>query len=297
MSYSLNNIPLSDYGIKASQAPGSNVALTGHFDLPKRLHKPYQIWDDGGEIEAFVDADDIMIAGRELRFYGLIKESRNITAIYLDQLQKDIEAFTDLVVFHSDVYGDFNVKVKKIDPIYYNGVTSIIITMREPQPDLTGGVLPATGDDKYTADSIPLKSFGMYVRKVSGRGHTAAKTKEYSTIWDKEGYHINGLTPNEVRVEGFVKADTLLGFQSHIKALWKLLTDPGLRLLHLNNYVTIHGFMVGGFQVTGFLKTENTVIANVDLKFINVKEVLTVFTHDDVNGKVMATEDGKLFIL
>ena len=46
MSYRLNDIELSSYGILPGQAPGSNVALSGFLDLPKRAGKAYHSWPD-----------------------------------------------------------------------------------------------------------------------------------------------------------------------------------------------------------------------------------------------------------
>lgn len=294
MSYSLNNIPLSNYGLEAGQAPGSNVALVGMFDLPSRLGQTHQTWAEG-EIEPFVDADEIFLGGRDLIFHGFVIGYRDQILTQITSLKSDINAFTDLVVF-STAFGDFNVKIDRIESEILNGVGRVVIRMREPIVDLSGGVLPTTGAGNYLADRIPLKSFGMYVSKVTGRGDLKDMDKESFTVYDREGYQVTGRKPNEINIRGFVEASDLATFQARIKALWKLFTDPGTRKVRLNDYVTIESFVTDGFSVSNFIKQNGLLIANIDLKIIAVSEYITVYLTANANGKILTTEDGKILV-
>ena len=293
MSYKLNDILLSDYGIIPGQAPGSNIALTGMFDLPKRIGETYRAWQDEDEIEPFVDADEIFLSGRDLVFYGLMSGPRSLTMSRLAILKSDIALFTDLVVF-SSVFGDYNVKVERIETEVFDTLTKIVVRMREPQPDLSGGVLPATGYSNYVADSIPFKSFGLYVSDVKGRGEEPGMESGEFTIYGKEGFQITGRKPKELKINGFVKAGTLETFQTNIKALWKLLTDAGTRKVNLNDYATVEGFVTEGFTIANFQKQDGLCIANIDLRLTHIKDFVTVYLTMDTGGSILTAEDGKI---
>lgn len=294
--YSLNNISFSDYGIRASLAPGSNVALSGMFDLPERIGETYQTWDDEDGIEPFVEEDEIFFGGRDLVFYGLIVAEKNAAISKINRLKKDIKAFSDLVVFHSDSFGDFNVKIKQLDCEVGTVATTVKLKMREPVCDLSGGALPNQSHSNYTVDRIAFSSFGLTASSVKGRGDQEDVSKEYYTVFDKEGYQLNGRKPTEVKVDGFLKANSLGAFQSNIKALWKILTDPGTRKLRLNDYVTIEGFVTEGFKVANVTKAGNQITATIKLKITEIDEFITVYKHADVNGKILTTADGKILV-
>ena len=67
MSYLLNSVDLSTtYGIIASHAPESNIAMAGVFDMPQRTGTTYKDWGDADGVEPWVNAGEIMFAGREL---------------------------------------------------------------------------------------------------------------------------------------------------------------------------------------------------------------------------------------
>ncbi len=293
--YSLNNISLADYGIIAGRAKDSNIAVSGIFDLPKRIGQTFQSWDDEDGIEPFVDADEIFLAGRDIDFYGLIKGSRNDIVSAINSLKHDVAAFTDLVVFSTE-YGDYNVKIEKIDSEIMNGMGTVTIKMREPQPDLSGGVFPVSAPGSHKVDNMPLQSFGMYVSKIQGRGDQAKMDKEYFTVYDKEGYQVTGRKAVEISISGFVEGADKTTFQANIKALWKLFTDPGLRKVKLNDYVTIESFVTDGFIITGVHVASNKVIGSIFLKLIACDEYIPVYSPSMTGNKVLTTMDGKIIV-
>lgn len=297
MSYKLNNILLSDYGIKAGRAPNSNIAVSGIFDLPKRMGKTYNNWDDEDTIEPYVEADEIFMAGRDIRFYGLIKGDKDDNISKIENLKNDISAFTDLVSFYHPEYGGFNVKIGRIQPVHLKGLTTIIINMREPQPDLSGGVLPVTDlSSAYLADRIPLKSFGLVISKTQGRSDQQEFKNEYYSIYGKEGYQINGRKHNEIKINGFIRANDLASFQANIKALWKLFTDEGLRKVRLNDYITIESFMTDGFRIENIKKQNGLMLGEVSLSLIAVDQYIKVYVTEDLGNKIFTTEEGKILV-
>ena len=295
MSYSLNSVALGTYDIKPGRIPGSSIAVSGIFDLPKRLGTTYQTWDDEDGIEPFVDDGEIFLGGRDVKFKGLIYGDKNHVISRISRLKEDVSAFTDLVAFSTD-FGSYNVKVSKIDSNIIDGVGVVNINMREPNPDLTGGTLPASGSGAYLVDQIPLQSFGLYVSKIMGRGDQSGFHKENFTVYNQEGYQLNGRKPVDVKINGFLKASSVSEFQTNIKALWKLFIEPGLRKVRLNDYVTIQGFVTEGFTVNNVLVNPGVIIADINLKIINVSEFLTAYQHADTSGKILTTEEGKILI-
>src|SRR5690606_5647566 len=71
--YILNGKHLSEYGIIPAQAPDSNIALTGAWDMPARIGKTYHEWPDEHNIEPYLLPEEIFFGGRDLKFYGLLQ--------------------------------------------------------------------------------------------------------------------------------------------------------------------------------------------------------------------------------
>lgn len=289
MSYSLNNIPLSNYGIEAGQASGSNLAVKGMFDMPERGGECYRSWGDEG-IEAFTDADDIYFKGRDLSFHGFILGTRAEILARLDSLKSDISAYTNLVQL-STPYGDFSVKVEKIDSDVMEGGTGVVIHFREPEVDITGGVIPGVGESNYEIDGIPFKAFGMYVSKVSGWGSTPEQQQEYFTSYGKEGYQITGRDISEVFVNVFLLADSMNELTTKIRALWALFSSPGLREVKLKDW-TIDALIKDGFKVDKIYANGGNVTATINMKMIAVDKPIVLYLTEDTGSFHLQTEEG-----
>ena len=293
MSYSLNNILLSDYGIAAGQASGGNIAVTGCFDLPSRLGETYKEWDDDQGVEPYVESGDIYFSGRDITFHGIIPGNRDKAVSCVSRLKLAINNYTDLVEFVSP-YGNFNVKVKDIKVTHEWGASLVTIQMREPQHDYSEGVLPAQSSALYVADGIPLESFGFYITKVTGKTDLPGGKKENFTVYGKEGYQITPRKANNVNIEGIVVASNMADFISKIKALWKLFSNSGLRKMRLTDYITIEAFATEGFSVTNVSLTDLQVVAQISLKTIAVAEFILVIANEQ--NKLFASNNDKILV-
>jgi hypothetical protein len=262
MAYLLNSVNLTTYGITAGQAPGSNIAVQGCFDLPERIGDTHHIWDDDNTVEPYVAADEIFFAGRDIKFYGTIVGNNFAINTYLDAFYTAIKAFTTLVTF-STPYGDFSVQVKDVKTKKYNGALSLEIAFREPVVTLTGGSLPATGVKAYTIDGIPMSSFGLYVTKPEEIHDLPEIKSQYFTKYGAEGYQIVKRKANTLEIDGFLMATSLSDFQTKIKALYLAFSSSGLRYIKLNNEKIVVCFATTGFNVSNVSISASLVMARI----------------------------------
>lgn len=133
--YTLNNISLDDYGFIPSQSDGSNLAITGVWDMPKRMGKTYHDWTDKDGIEPYVAVEDIRFEGRDIQLVGLIRGSSELDAIQKTQSFYDMmDAITDVVTL-SCPWGSWKVYVSGMIKARYVGAGTVKITIpfREPK--------------------------------------------------------------------------------------------------------------------------------------------------------------------
>lgn len=130
--YKLGNIVFSDYNIQPSLTEGSNIALAGFLDMPKRLGKTHHVWHT--EIEPYVAVSEINFGGIDITFKGLLNvgTKQNVTT-NLNAFYQAINALTDLTWFYTP-YGNFKVYItQEISVTYYDkGVAEITIVFRQP---------------------------------------------------------------------------------------------------------------------------------------------------------------------
>ena len=270
--YTLNNIPLTAYGIYPGRANGSNLALSGFLDMPKRLGKTFHSWGDSYGVEPYVAASEIAFGGRVLEFNGMVKANNRADAIEkLQGFYNDIAAFTTLVPLNCD-WGTFQVYVKDEIQVEYIalGYATIKVRFVEPVLSYTNEIHTSEGDTlqdsdgntlvfndpiaagtetgMYTLDGLPLSYFGAMV-KSSENLLSASALKEQSFIaYQKEGYQLTKRQTDAVTLNLLLKAATFGGLKSNITNLQTLLASPGTRSLNVDGY-TRNCFCVDGFQV------------------------------------------------
>src|SRR5690606_5656406 len=128
------------YGILARKAPGQNIAVTGIFDMPKRIGDTHNDWAEENGIDPYVDASDLYFGGRSIFFYGYLVGDRATVDANLQLLKTAIDTYTSLVPFETP-YGTACVKVVKMDTKMYQGGATVSIEFREPVVGAVCGVL------------------------------------------------------------------------------------------------------------------------------------------------------------
>ena len=266
MSYILNGVELSTYGILAGVTEG-NTALKGCFDFPKRIGDTYYSWAEASGVEPYVDADDMMYSGRDLFFTGVLPYNNFDTYYKLKPFYADLYAVTGISLFQTP-FGDFSVQVVDIKEEHTHGAGTIKITMREPVVDITGGSYPASGDAAYTMDGIPLLSYGLYISSSSGAYDIASLKEQNFTKYGQEGFQIVKHNHSELILNGYIFASSIDDFKQKVKNLYLAFSDTGLRTINKNNEVIIQCFMVDGFTVSDVFVADTIVTASFSTKLI-----------------------------
>jgi|GEM_PF-777755 len=280
MSYTLNDIALIDFGIIPTRVPGSNLALEGAWDLPKRTGKTHHVWLDERGVEAYVDTEDIRMAGRTLVLHAVIRGSSETDAMNKAYVFQDYLTSLDTLVTLASDWGSWDVYVKEPVQMSYrgDGVLVVQVIMQEPMPDLSGGSEP----DAYTLETVLA---GEQIRNVNGiDGGTFAslglrliRLEDYLTrpetqapaftAYATEGYQLTPEGGRKMRLSFVLTADDFTAFQTALKDLYKLLTNPGMRYLTKDGDAVAEFFVVDGFKVRQ-IQVASTVTALVELPVI-----------------------------
>lgn len=295
MAHTLNSVNLSTYGIIPGQISGSNISLSGCFDLPERIGDTHYTWPEDNSIEPYVASDELFFAGRDILFKGTIIGTNTVINNYLKALYTAIQAFTGIVTFATP-YGSFSVQVKSIKPTYYNSACTIEITFREPVVTLTGGTLPAVGINNYTIDRIPFSSFGLYLESKEELSNLPDLKPQYFTKYAAEGYQITKHGNKTLSIEALLKASSLSDFQSKISNLYLLFSSANTRNIKINNEVNIDCFAVKGFKIEDIMLLDTTMIGvfKAELTAVNVNYLNALHTEAGVE---IHTEESQLILI
>lgn len=295
MAYTLNSVNLSTYGIIPGHISGSNIALSGCFDLPERIGATHYIWPEDNSVEPYVASDELFFAGRDLVFKGVILGPNAVINNYIKALYNAVQAFADLVTFATP-YGSFSVQVKSITPIHYNSACTIEIAFREPVVTLTGGALPAAGINNYTIDHIPFSSFGLYLGSKKELANLPDLKPQYFTKYSSEGYQITKYSNKALSIEALLKASSLSDFQDKVRNLYLLFSSAGTRNIKINDQANIDCFATKGFKIEGIMILNEAMIGvfKADLMAVNVNYLNALHTEAAVE---INTEESQLILI
>ena len=294
MSYTLNNIDLNTYGIYPGHSKGSNIAMSGIFDLPVRTGKCYYSWGDENSIEPYTAAGDLFFSGRDIVFTGFILGTTQVLNNNLQTLYTAINAATGISILNTPYYSASGY-IKSVIPEYMNGASSLIMTFREPVVNLAG-TLPASGLNNYTIDSIPFSSFGLYLSKAEAL-HDLPELKEQNfTKYGLEGYQIVKRQNKILDFSGFITGNSLVDFQNNISALYKLFSSPGTRNIKINDEINVDCFATEGFRVDNIYLYNNLMIAdfNISLIAVNVNSLNYLLT---ANSEYVLTANSEYILI
>lgn len=143
MAYKLNDILLSVYGITPGRMDGEGIAVSGIFDMPKRIGDTQYSWAESNGVEPYVDADEIFFGGRTIYFKGILIGDKTTVKTFLNAFKTAVDAFIDVVPFDTP-YGTPLVIVRKLTPTFYNGGATVTIEFFEPEVGAVsdGGTAP-----------------------------------------------------------------------------------------------------------------------------------------------------------
>lgn len=286
MPYLLDGIDLATLGIQAGRGANSNIAIVGHLDLPGRMNSTSRAWGDQNGLEPYVTAEEIHLAGRDIDFNGVIKaSSKTDFQTKLLQLYQHIDSFTDLVNFVTP-RGTFEVFVRdQIQADYAGGgYGRIIIPFREPNPDLSGGSIPAS-DDPELVNGIDGVDFGALGFTVLSFGHMGIQYLSLKGILERpapkspnsigyfeESYQITRTEAREYTMNCLIKKSTYAELETVVKNLYALFNSPGTRVLYLKNDVIRVVYVRNGFKVSNIHIGDTQVTALLEIYFTEASE-------------------------
>lgn len=267
MAYLLNSIDLTTYGITAGHAPGSNIAVAGCFDMPKRKGTIFKEWAEDNTIESYTDSDEIFFEGRDIEFHGSIFGTDEVINEYLEALYSAVYAFTDLVTF-STPYGNFSVCVDNIIPVMVSGACSVVIRFREPVVTLTGGSAPATAANSNTIDGVPFSSYGLTILKSGGQHDLGESKDKYFTKYGAEGYQITKRKNRILSLNCLLIGSSISDFQDKVKALYLCFKSSGSRTIILDYEKEITCFAADGFSISNIYLYNNSMIGTLKINLL-----------------------------
>jgi hypothetical protein len=269
--YILHNISLGDFGFIPGQQTDSNIALSGHLDMPARTGKTFHKWAVDNYVEPYVSASEIRFGGRDLQLVGFITGlNKSDTLNKSKALIAFIDTFTDLVPLSSK-WGTYNVQVKSI-PIEFlaENYLKVTINMREPVVDLSG-VLPEADGGTYGIDGISFGKLGGFLTEYKGDRRSRPEIQSQSfTAYENEGYQITKTENPVLELSLFVSGSTYEDFKAKIKGLYALFAKPGLRFLNVKDDIIRDFFVTEGFKITKLYNQANRCVGVVNFKAMEI---------------------------
>lgn len=247
MSYKINNIDLSTFGITPIQQSGQSLAVTGVFDFPNRKGETERSW--GTEIEQFVSAADLEFEGRDISFKGLMRGTTRadilskLTSLTTLCKSGTLTFETRVGIFQVFASGEIQV-VELCDTVFI-----VEIKFRQNVvlfPTAPGVATVGTG---YKLAGYSFKSdFGIIVNSIAGRLNTASRIEVKTTDFYA---NINYRDLKDVKIGCTMLASNLPDLTNKMGRLHGLLSQPGLKTLTYPDGTTDGVYLKGGFIVSG----------------------------------------------
>ena len=292
--YILNGKHLSEYGIIPAQAPDSNIALTGAWDMPSRTGKIYHEWPDENNVEPYLLASELFYAGRDMKFYGLLQaESDQEARDKLYELYADVDKSTSVFPFSSE-WGSWEVHV--LDGIKAeslgNGWYSIILPLRQPVVEMQA-VLPEPSGEGFGIDGYTWGELGLILLETTDATHRAEVRQAETTIYGREPVGVKKRGLKEFKLRFVLREDTYEVFNNRINVLLAIFSSPGARTFRLEDGTYREGFIKDGFSVSQFMYREGEVSAVLELTVAQIRQLNTWNLFTDGLGRVLTDGRGR----
>lgn len=301
MSYTINDIDLATaFGFVAGQAQGSNLGVSGCWDMPARIGKTHHTWGDANGVEPYVAASEIRFGGRDIVLHGVFNAndaSSVFTAvaefsIFIDELFELVELSCD--------WGTWSVLVSGKVSITYQGqgVATVSIPFREPVVDMSGAAEPADYTDDQLPetniylidgiDDITFDTYGATLLSVKNRLDIPAPQREAVTAYQTEGAKVTKTLNRELNLKFLITAADYSGFNTYLKGFYALFLKAGMR------YLTVAGQSVGQFFVPDGFKVSDVLVR--DGVVHGLLEVAIQYTGNGLPDIVLIDNDGAILI-
>lgn len=246
MNYKIDNVSLGEFGTHSTNASGEKIAISGIFNLPKRIGTTEYDW--GTSIEPFVDASDIELEGRSLTLNVVIKGST------LSDLHIKLTAFKEACIACKKLWtevGEFNVIQKdEIDVTEYafNCLAIVKVPFWEDPYFPVNISISASGSGDYMLDSYNMvKDFGIFVSSFQDI-NTKPKRIDISTTlpYTTTSYR----SYNDLSVQCKMVGTGIIDLYNKMSQFNALCISPGLHTLKLPGNTARSVYFKDGTTVT-----------------------------------------------
>lgn len=314
MEYTLNGTALSTFGMIASQAKskGSNLAISGQLDFPKRINKTAHDWGDQDGLQPYVTDGEIHFAGRDIDFHFLLEaESVNLAYAKLFAFYDFLEGLTGLVTLSCD-FGSWQVMVRdeiEIEDLG-RGAMAGMIPFREPVCDLAGviptepdpDVLEGIGGVSWSSlgfDLVDFRQMGIVGSSLEGMLNRPKPKAGESLSYESEGYQVTKVGARKYKLVGAVEAVDYETLKTVISGLWALFAAEGTRVLYIADDLIRIVFCEEGIEIDQ-LVVDYKATARVSINLTEATEYVSSenwqFLGDDLGNYVATTEGAKILI-
>lgn len=293
--FSLNNKLFSDYGIIEGQSSGSNLAITGAWDMPFRIGKIYHEWPDEDGVEPYLRADELFYGGRDIVFNGFIEVNSKVEALEMvNSFFDDVDAFNGHLVPLESELGTWQVYVKSDVKIEYDYQSLCLVefVFRQPVVDLSG-VVPAASEGSYLIDNIPFERLGFERLAFIDDLNRPSLKEQTFTVYGKEGYQGTKRGLKELKLHGYIKKASYSEFIDVIQGLYALFSSPGARTLVMPDGTYREFFIKDGFQITNLTVNDDDIFALLDIQISEIRQMENWNLLTNSTGLILVDQYGK----
>lgn len=295
--YYINGELLSSFGIIPGHAPGSNIALSGVWDMPARIGKVYHQWGDHDGVEPYLREDEIFFEGIDVKFYGYIKSSDR------DEVTGILSEFYEYINQNS---GKFNFsspfgvwEVELIDGIsaryLNNGYFALTINMRLAVVPMDYPI-PEPSENYIGIDGINFKQLGLWLMDSRANMELQSARENQITVYGQEKHGKLKRNLKEYSLRFLIDQPGYAAFADKINTLRAMFASPGLRTLKLPDGTYRELFINNGFSVSSVKNklTRTTGILTVNVSEYRLLKDWNLLT--DSEGNVLVDGEGRLII-
>ncbi|MBR8720205.1 hypothetical protein IX307_001371 [Bacteroides pyogenes] len=214
--YKFDGVDIKTLGATPGKVPGECLAISGIFDMPKRIGETEHNW--GSSIEPFVDKEDIEIDGRTITLVAIVAAS------HIVDFKKKAIACRVL----GTAFGDFNV-IQRDAIVVEKHADISIVTVKFWHPEyhtVPLSISPSGGSGMLIDNYNLISDFGIYMKYKSGVNDTAKRidintTARYSNSEYRE--------LSDMIFTGHLKAASMQDAYSKMMQFHALCLSPGIR--------------------------------------------------------------------
>lgn len=266
-TYTLNNIDLGSFGFIAGKQAGSNIALSGVFDMPPRTGKTFQSWGDDHGVEPYVSATEISFGGRTISLVGYLYGVGKIDCTYkANRIFNLINGFSGLVPLSSK-WGTYQVQVNQAVTGDFIGDKVLKMTFNFFEPVVTmPGIIPAGTGAEYGIDGISFRDLGGVLLLLTGDRASRPAPKSLSFTSKTDGLAEIKTEAREMTLKLFIDQPDQTSFKAKIDELCLLFAAPGLRKLSIPTDLNRQFFVKDGFKVSNINSQPNRMTGILECK-------------------------------